>query len=59
MESAQPHYVHSSETWEKEKIISITSWVLEDVQMFDFRKPLKETVIINSSHLGFPSCPGS
>lgn len=51
--------VHSFEIWEGKKILSITSWVLEDAQMFDFRKPLNEAVIINSSHLGLLSCPGS
>ena len=31
--------------WDK-KLISITSWVLEDAQMFDFRKALNEAVIL-------------
>ena len=43
----------------EKKILSITSWVPEDAQMSDFRKPLNEAVIINSSHLGLLSCPGS
>lgn len=51
--------VHSFEILEGKKILSITSWVLEDAQMFDFRKPLNEAVIINSSHLGLLYCPGS
>jgi len=31
--------------WDK-RLISFTSWVLEDAQMFDFRKALNEAVIL-------------
>ena len=44
--------------WDK-KLISITSWVLEDAQMFDFRKALNEAVILILVIQAFFSCPGS